>query len=183
VTLSLIAAMLGLAFASPAAAQLTKTKQSATTQPVTVTEGTSSTLRIATSLGAVIALIFVLRWGAKFLNVKTLGKSEAISVLGRCGIGPRQQLVLVHVGKRVVLIGNGGGQMNTLCEIDDEQEVAQLVSGASEKTEKTAFASVFKKEQEKFDIEEEPEPQIGLARQELRDLMSKVKGLSKGFGS
>ncbi len=53
--------------------------------------------------------------------------SEQLRVVGRTAISSKQSAVLLHVGKRVVLLGVTPESVNTLSEITDESEVAQLV--------------------------------------------------------
>jgi flagellar biogenesis protein FliO len=50
-----------------------------------------------------------------------------MEVLARASVAPRQQLLLVRLGKRLVLIGAGGGTMCTLAEVSDQAEVDELM--------------------------------------------------------
>jgi hypothetical protein len=128
--------------------------------------------------------------------------SAAISVVSRSVVGPRQQLMLVQVGKRLVLVGNSGGQMNSLCEISEADEVGDLLGKVraerGDSITKT-FSSLFRKEEEKFEeqpalrVTADPEDEepverdvpdddgMGATRDELRSLAAKVRGLSKQF--
>ncbi len=56
--------------------------------------------------------------------------SDQMRVVGRTAISSKQSAVLLHVGKRVVLLGVTSDRVNTLAEITDESEVAQLVGQA-----------------------------------------------------
>ncbi len=56
--------------------------------------------------------------------------SEQLKVVGRTAISSKQSAVLLHVGKRVVLLGVTPECVNTLSEITDESEVAQLIGQA-----------------------------------------------------
>ncbi|MCA9253878.1 MAG: FliO/MopB family protein [Phycisphaerales bacterium] len=56
--------------------------------------------------------------------------SDQLRVVGRTAISSKQSAVLLHVGKRVVLLGVTSDRVNTLAEITDESEVAQLVGQA-----------------------------------------------------
>ena len=114
--------------------------------------------------------------------------------------------MLVHVGRRLVLVANAGGAMNTLCEIKDPEEVTELIGRvAADKSGSIArtFGTLFRKEEEKFEppaeastaglsIAEssvaqpdaaEDEQDVGLAREEIRGLMEKVRGMSQRFNS
>jgi len=85
--------------------------------------------QLTLALAFVILLIFVLQWaGRRLLAGGTVSKSSrAIRLVSRSVIAPRQQLLLVQVGRRLVLVGNGGGTMHPLCEIRDAEEIAELL--------------------------------------------------------
>ena len=149
--------------------------------------------KILLAMAFVLGLIFALKWGtAKVAPGISLKSNKAISVLSRLPIGPRQQLILVKVGRRAVLVGHAGVHMNPICEITDADELAHLI-GQSE-TEKSplplgGFASLFKKREREFEptareIAQESEPQedehlAQLARHELLGLSERVRGLSR----
>src|SRR5207247_732470 len=87
--------------------------------------------RVAIAMAIVIGAIFVLRWvGRRFFGIASVGDGGVVKVLSRSTIGPRQQVLLMQVGKRMLVVANSGVGMNTLCEVTDEQEVASLVSEA-----------------------------------------------------
>jgi flagellar biogenesis protein FliO len=110
--------------------------------------GAMDASRVVVALGAVIALIFGVRWAGRRLlgmNAAARGGGGAVQVLSRTVLSPKQQLMLVQVGKRVVLVANCGAQMNALCEISDPEEVAGLVGEVNRKAEPPAmpFLSSF----------------------------------------
>lgn len=110
--------------------------------------GAMEASRVVVALGAVIALIFGVRWAGRRLlgmNAAARGGGGAVQVLSRTVLSPKQQLMLVQVGKRVVLVANCGAQMNALCEISDPEEVAGLVGEVNRKAEPAAipFLSSF----------------------------------------
>jgi flagellar biogenesis protein FliO len=164
----------------------------ATSQPATVDEPYSYP-KILLAMTTVIGLIVALKWGAGKLAPGVAGRSgKTISILSRLSVGPKQQLMLVKIGRRAVLVGNSGGQMNPLCEISDADELAHLVGQVeSEKPAAAvsgAFASLFKKREQEF----EPEPpelpfennpaddqMAQTVRRELLGLSDRVRGLSK----
>ena len=69
------------------------------------------------------------------------------------------QMVVAGAHRRVIVVGDSGTQMNTLCEISDPDEVAGLVGQLRE--EKTvaaaAFSSLFGRFNRRFGAEEERE--------------------------
>jgi flagellar biogenesis protein FliO len=163
------------------------------TQAVTPASTDSlSIIRVGAALIGVVSLIFLLKWCARGVlgQTSTSRAQSPISVVARSNIAPRQQIVLVQVGRRLVLVGNSGGAMNALCEIKDPDEVSELLGKvAAEKSGSIArtFGNLFRKEEEKFGsdgpkaVQDEPldeDQQIGLARQEIHGLMEKVRGLS-----
>jgi flagellar biogenesis protein FliO len=164
--------------------------------------------RIAWSLAIVIALILALRWGARFVfpSVRTHGASSAIRVLSRNMISPKQQVLIVQVGRRLIVVGDCGQQMNTLSEITDADEVASLIGqirdersepvsrtfstlfgGASSAFQTTEKADSGSEHAASDDLEEEAEEQaetdstLVATRQELSGLMDKVRMLSRQF--
>jgi flagellar biogenesis protein FliO len=162
----------------------------ATTQPAAVDEPYSYP-KILLAMSAVVGLIFALKWGAGKLNPGLTTRSAGtMSVLSRLPMGPKQQLILVKVGRRAVLVGQAGGQMSSLCEITDADELAHLVGQAQgEKTVSAGFASLFKKQQNDFEpnrreisqiTETREDEELALeARRELLGLTERVRGLSK----
>lgn len=85
--------------------------------------------RVAAALAAVVGLIFALRWGGRklFLPAGAGRSTRAVQLLSRTPLAPRQQVMLLRVGRRVIVVGDSGGQMNCLAEISDPDEVAALV--------------------------------------------------------
>jgi flagellar biogenesis protein FliO len=85
--------------------------------------------KVAGALAIVLTLIFALRHVMKrAFGVAGAGaSSRAVVVLSRTVLAPRQQVMLLHVGRRLIVVGDSGGQMSTLSEITDPDEVAALV--------------------------------------------------------
>jgi flagellar biogenesis protein FliO len=122
----------------------------------------------------------------------------ALQVISRLNLSPKQQVVLLRVGRRVVLIGNSGGQMNSLCEIGDAEEVAGLLGqAATERTDSISgesFNAVLGGEEKRFEDEQnadvpahggdagaEEHQALSNTRDELSDMMDKVRNLSRQF--
>jgi flagellar biogenesis protein FliO len=156
--------------------------------------------RIGLSLAIVISLIAALYWiYRKFFGATTAQRhSGAMSVLTRLAVTPKQHLVLLQVGRRIVLVSDNGQQMSALSEITDPDEVASLVGQlASEKTVSAvkamnSFGNVFGRARNDFDepeagdqrdVPDEEEstaqdPSIAEARGEITGLMDKIRLLS-----
>lgn len=85
-------------------------------------------LRTLGALGIVAGLIFAARWLLKRWHPSALsGAAGPVEVLARAAVAPRQQVVLVRLGARLVLVGTGGGAMSTLAEVTDPAEVRALI--------------------------------------------------------
>src|SRR5687767_12035066 len=121
--------------------------------------------RVALSLGAVVGLIFLLYWLAKrlFPTVAAARSSQAVRVLSRSVLSPKQQVLLLQVGRRVIVVGDTGAQMNPLAEITDPDEVASLVGQVEAEKRPSvtaAFGGLFGRARDSFDADPEPSPQL-----------------------
>lgn len=152
--------------------------------------------KMAISLAIVLSLIFILRWASNYLmgNRGIIRGPEVIQIVSRKVIAPKQQMMLVQVGRRMVLVSNSNGQMNALAQIDDPEEIAELLGRAqTERPESMtrAFGSLFKRAEEKYDPvpdagispEESPREEMNMeeTRSELSGLMERVKEMSKQY--
>ena len=164
--------------------------------------------RVTLALGSVIALIFGLRWVARrvFVMPGSAKASRAVQVLTRTPMAPRQQVLLLQVGRRVVVVADSGGNMSTLCEIDDPDEVTSLLAQIMAErgmASPKAFGSVFGRTRNRFDEQMDEGEEISDAldratgaeadvapnedlpvdetRSEIRGLMDKVRQMSSQF--
>jgi flagellar biogenesis protein FliO len=160
-----VAALASTALADPATQPGTPIR---TSVGHTVTSQTATALdlpRVLLSLAIVIAAILILRWAARrFLRLPTtLSGCGAVRVLSRTPVSPKQHVLALAVGKRVLIVADNGQQLSTLCELTDASDVRQFM--------------------EPIDDEKEEEKPIAprAARDELRGLLSKVKVLSQQF--
>lgn len=85
--------------------------------------------RVAGALAVVLALIFALRWLLRrSLNAASLpGATTVVQLLSRSPLSPRQHLLLVRVGRRLLVVSDSNGQLSSLSEISDPDEVAALI--------------------------------------------------------
>ena len=156
--------------------------------------------RVMAALGIVIGLIFALRWcGRLFFPASTgRGASRAVEVLTRAPLSAKQQVMLIRVGRRLIVVGDSGAQMNALCEIRDADEVAALVGQLRDEKSSCAskaFAGFFKRSRRGFESLDEPaaepapplqepeqdEPAVTTAREELCGLRERVRLLAEQF--
>src|SRR5205807_5266705 len=119
------------------------------------------------------------------------GSSRAVRVLGRTVVSPRQQVMLLQVGRRIVVVGDSAGRMQPLAEIIDADEVAALVGQmGEERPEPRKFGNLFSRSRRTYEIEEPAAPPlrdaedtetVNSAREEISGLMQKVRLLSSQF--
>ena len=85
--------------------------------------------RVVGALAIVLGLIFALRWLLRrSINPAGMpGATNVVQVLTRSALSPRQQLLLVRVGRRLIVVADCNGQLNALSELTDPDEVAALV--------------------------------------------------------
>jgi hypothetical protein len=80
------------------------------------------------ALALVVVLIFVARIMLKrFGPVSGPRRRQVLDVLARSPVSSRHQLLLVKVGRRVLLVGQGPASLTTLSEVTDPEEVASLI--------------------------------------------------------
>jgi flagellar biogenesis protein FliO len=110
-------------------------------------------LRTLGALAVVAGLIFAARWLLRRWHLAgPAGQAGPMEVLARATVSPRQQLLLVRLGRRLVLVGAGGGTMSTLAEVSDQAEVDELMQ--SVKTVKGAgLAGLLTRRKEGFNAE------------------------------
>jgi flagellar biogenesis protein FliO len=176
-----------------------------TSQPAIATDAPSALdyRRVGLALAIVIGLIFVMRWaGRKFFPTAAIARSGgAMKVMSRLVISPKQQLLMIQVGRRIVVVGDSAGQMAPVSEITDPEEIASLMGQLAEEKSQYSlkgFGTLFNRAGGRFDespaqmqrdsalsdsppeIDDES-PQIDDARGEISGLMEKIKLLSSQF--
>jgi len=97
--------------------------------------GRSPWTDLANTLGA-LAVVAVMILAARFAIKRAAGTATRdgpasfLTVLARKPVGPKQQLLLVRFGRRVLLVGAGPKGMATLSQADDPAEVLELLGTA-----------------------------------------------------
>jgi flagellar biogenesis protein FliO len=86
-----------------------------------------------TALGVVIGLILLLRAGFAKLTGRTTASANnpVVEVLSRTSIAPKNHVLLLRLGRRILVVGDSSSGMNTLANIDDPEEVASLLQAIS----------------------------------------------------
>lgn len=85
---------------------------------------------VGSSLAVVLGLFFVVVWLARrgTAGGPAAIPSEVLSVVGTATFANRQQLQLVRVGEKLLLVAVAGGSATTLTEIVDPTEVQRLLT-------------------------------------------------------
>lgn len=100
------------------------------------------------ALAVVAAVVLGLRYLLKRFSgtARLTGRGGVIEVLARAPVLPRQHLLLVRMGRRLVLLGSAPGGLRTLAEITDPEEVAELTDAAQ--AGRGAIESILKRKSE-----------------------------------
>lgn len=107
-------------------------------------------LNTLTALGLVIGLVLLLRFGiTKFGGRVAAAPSRAVEVLGRTAVAPKNHVLLLRVGGRVLVVGDSGAGLRTLSEIEDPDEVASLLASV-ESDRQTSATSGFNRLLERY---------------------------------
>lgn len=164
---------------------------------ITPTSTGLDTTRVVLSLLLVITIIFLLRWIAQqFFGAPSAKRSSrAVQVLSRSMVGPKQHVLLLQVGQRVIVVGDTGTQMNPLAEIRDADEIAALMGQLrQDKADPVsrAFGTFFGKAEKDYDedapssrqasADSDVEPELATTQAELSGLIDKVRSVSKQIG-
>ncbi|OYW17454.1 MAG: hypothetical protein B7Z55_12505 [Planctomycetales bacterium 12-60-4] len=109
----------------------------------------SNTLQMLFSVGSSLLIVIGLFLGVAWCYRKTLNTStggipkQVVSVLGRTAIAPRQQLILVRFGSKLVLVSMNQGETRAISEITDPIEVDQL-AGTCESHQPHSLTNSFR---------------------------------------
>lgn len=115
----------------------------------TQTKRSSSTVQMFVSVISSLLIVVGLLLGAAWCYRKAtpgVGGSlpkQVVQVLGRTPLAPRQQLVLVRFGTKLVLVSNLQGEVRTISEITDPLEVDR-VSGMCESAQSGSISDSFR---------------------------------------
>lgn len=105
----------------------------------------STTLSTIASL-AVVVFLFL---GASMVLRKAQPKqfqrlpTEVVEVLGRTSIAPRQNLVVIRFGAKLILVSQQPGETRTITEVEDPDEVGRL-AGLCESHRPESIANSFR---------------------------------------
>lgn len=132
-------------------------------------------LPLGVVLGLIVAVGIVFK---RFLpGRRLLAGGGAIEVLARSVISSKQSMVLVRLGRRLLLVGVSPEQLNTLCIVEDPEQVAGLlgeVASHQPNSISEAFRRSFAEEAEQYG-EPPPEDAATAARGQIRGLLEKLR--------
>lgn len=145
------------------------------------------------ALGVVIALIFAARWVYTKMGGAVVARpSPVIEVLSRTPVAPKNHVLLLRVGQRVLVVGDSSSGLSTLADVTDPEEVASLlqsVSTHSERSVSKSFNSLVSRFNSDYDSKSRAELEgndtseihLDRTRNSLSGLSSKLRTLgSKG---
>ena len=87
-------------------------------------------VNIISSLAIVLGLFFLVAWMMRRGTSRSGGAlpSDVVQVLGRAQLSPKQQMHLLRVGDKLVLVAITPGGVRTLTEVTDPNEVTRLAT-------------------------------------------------------
>lgn len=158
--------------------------------------GSSWILNTVTALGAVVGLILVGRAALVRLTGRTPATthSPAVQVISRVALAPRQHVLLLRLGHRLLVVGDSGSTLSTLANIDDPDEVATMlkaVAAAQPHSISRGFRHLLNRcngDYARHDIASEEgldlaEHRTDRARDEVSGLLARLRALSRGGGA
>lgn len=145
-------------------------------------EGKSGLLADLFPLLAVLVLIagivFILK---KYMPARRLlAGSDVLQIVARTHVSPKQQLMLVKLGRKMVMIGVSPDRIQTLAVVDDPDQVAALmgeIAAGSPRSMSRAFVETMDDESEAY-IELPVNDPTHATRGQLHGLLHKVRTMS-----
>ncbi len=148
------------------------------------------------ALTGIIGLIFVLRAGlSRWMGgVSATNRSAVVQVLSRVAVAPRNHVLLLRVGSRVLVVGDSATGMRTLAQIDDAEEIADLLAAVSSAKPSsisagfrqmlTGFTGEYTRDERAAVGGDEQEMRVDRARDKVGGLVGKIRSIAgKGGGA
>jgi flagellar biogenesis protein FliO len=113
-------------------------------------------ISVVGSLGAVLGLFFVLAWAMRrgASGSPALLPKEALEVLGRAPLAGRQQVYLVRLGNKLLLVSVSQAGVETLSEVTEPDEVQRL-AGLCLQRQTNSAVLMFRQALDRFAAHEE----------------------------
>jgi len=143
----------------------------------------ASTPWYRTGLGATTVVLALL--GVFYLAVRRwvpsakTASNAAMNVVARSAVTPKHGLATVQWGRRFVLVGMSPDRMDTLAEINDANEAAELagILGVRWPAGASSFDETLLTESSAFDERDEPNPELALKSNAVKELLERLKTL------
>ena len=93
-----------------------------------------SNIKTAATLTLIVSLFLLVMYLLRMRTptTKKTFPTDLVSVLGQTKLGPSQNLQLIRLGTKLLLVANGQNGTHTLGEIDDPEEVLRIESSCRE---------------------------------------------------
>lgn len=136
--------------------------------------GKRATTTVLVSLGVVLGTFFVLVWLSKKTTPKGLAPlpGEVFESLGRAPLTGRQQMQLIRLGNKLVLLSVTATGVETLTEITDIDEVNRL-SGLCQQDRSGSITESFRNVLSQYADEPAPDGFVGDASASQADLANR----------
>ena len=157
--------------------------------------GSGLGLSTLSALGIVITLILGGRWAyVRFGGRVVTRSSPAVEVLSRTSVAPKNQVLLLRVGQRVLVVGDSSSGLRTLANLDDPEEVASLlqtVTSEQQTSVSRSFGSLMSRFNTDYDEKRQTldeggdagEYRLDAARESLSGLSARLRTLSEKGGA
>lgn len=100
--------------------------------------------------------------------------SDVVEILARKGVGPKQQILLVRIGQRILVVGSSAAGLSALSEFTEEREIAALAESiAAAKGE--SFLNVLHRKRQQATAQASPPTEADQTAQALRDAAEKLR--------
>jgi flagellar biosynthetic protein FliO len=158
-----------------------RTPTTATSANQTQSPAGIDTMRVIGSLAAVIGLILLLRWAVRRIGVGRLGmNSRVMQVIARYPISHKQQIVIVQVGRKLLVVGDSGQHLTALSEISDPDEVAAVLGQMGRSGDLAAILASSENAKPPAEIgRQPPDEELSRAREQLNGLAEKVRVVAR----
>ena len=148
-------------------------------------------LNTVTALGVVLVLIYLVRAGLARLTGHTpaVANTEVLEVLTRVSVAPRNHVLLIRMGRRILAVGDSSAGLRTLANIEDPEEVADLLAAtmaAKPSSITKGFNQLFNRFNSDYTDEirrveeggDTSENRVDRARDQVSSLLSRVRTMA-----
>jgi flagellar biosynthetic protein FliO len=140
--------------------------------------GWKDVVPLLTVLALIAVAVFVLK---RFMPAKTLlTGGGALEIVARLSLSPKQTLVLVKMGRRLVLLGTTTDGITALSEVTDPDQVAILLgqaAGGDSRAMAEAFSRSIERESLVYEDTDFEEPDG--SDEDVRGLLDKVRQMTR----